>query len=84
DVSREEIQKLFETAYFNRFQVHLPEIRAVLVNLVTSVVGKRRTFPISALLDVADRASTLDGAIIGERKLYAGGAWHSATIFDRA
>ncbi|RTL61104.1 MAG: hydantoinase/oxoprolinase family protein [Hyphomicrobiales bacterium] len=84
DVSREEIQKIFETAYFNRFQVHLPEIRAVLVNLVTSVVGKRRTFPISALLDASDRASALDSAIIGERKLYAGGAWHTATIFDRA
>ena len=34
DVTREELQALFEEAYFERFQVRLPEIRAVLVNLV--------------------------------------------------
>ncbi|MDX2205577.1 MAG: hydantoinase/oxoprolinase family protein [Hyphomicrobiaceae bacterium] len=84
DVSREDIQRLFETAYFNRFQVHLPEIRAVLVNLVTSVVGKRRAFPISALLDDSNRATSVEGAAIGERKLYAGGAWHTARVLDRA
>jgi len=81
--SREEIQQLFETAYFNRFQVRLPEIKAVLVNLVTSVVGKRRTFPVSALLDESARAKTVGEAMIGERKLYAGGAWHTAAILDR-
>ncbi len=83
DVSREEIQKLFETAYFNRFQVHLPEIKAVVVNLVTSVVGKRRTFPVSALLDERERGKDAKEAVISERKLYAGGAWHAATVFDR-
>jgi N-methylhydantoinase A len=81
--TREEIQKLFETAYFNRFQVRLPEIKAVLVNLVTSVVGKRRTFPVSALLDDSARGKTTADAVIGERKLYASGAWHTATILDR-
>lgn len=83
DVTRQDIQKLFETAYFNRFQVHLPEIKAVVVNLVTSVVGKRRTFPISALLDDGERGREVADAVIGERKLYAGGAWHAATVFDR-
>jgi N-methylhydantoinase A len=33
DVTREELQALFEAAYFRRFQVSLPEIRAVVVNL---------------------------------------------------
>ena len=41
NVSREEIQALFEAAYVARFQVRLPEIKAVLVNLVTSVIGRR-------------------------------------------
>ena len=45
DLAREEVQALFEAAYFKRFQVRLPEIRAVLVNLVTSVVGRRRAVP---------------------------------------
>src|SRR6185369_13774482 len=43
DVSREALQALFEEAYFRRFQVRLPEVRAVLVNLVTSVIGRRQT-----------------------------------------
>ncbi len=84
DITREEIQKIFESAYFNRFQVHLPEIKAVLVNLVTSVVGKRRTFPISALLDANQRRASVKDAVIGERRLYAGGTWHGAQVLDRA
>ncbi|MFZ1105665.1 MAG: hydantoinase/oxoprolinase family protein, partial [Hyphomicrobiaceae bacterium] len=65
-VSREELQALFEEAYHARFRVRLPEIRAVLVNLVTSVIGRRRG------LDLATLAGTGDGpARIGVRELYA-------------
>ena len=80
DVSREEIQALFETAYFARFQVELPEIRAVLVNLVTSVIGKRRAFPIASLIDPVERASKVADAVIGERQLFADGRWQSAQV----
>lgn len=83
DASREEIQALFETAYFNRFQVRLPEIKAVLVNLVTSVIGRRRSFPMAALIDAGGRAAKAEGAIIGERELFAGGRWRTAPVFDR-
>ena len=72
DVSREEMQALFEAAYFARFQVRLPEIRAVLVNLVTSVIGRRRAFP-DRLADrrrPRARARSQD-AVIGERQLFA-------------
>ena len=83
DVTREEIQALFEDAYFARFQVRLPEIRAVLVNLNTSVIGRRRSFPLAALLDPGARAARVDGAVIGTRQVYADGHWHTATIYDR-
>jgi len=83
DVAREEIQALFETAYFARFQVELPEIRAVLVNLVTSVIGKRRAFPIASLIDPAARASKVADAVIGERQMYADGRWQSAQVLER-
>jgi N-methylhydantoinase A len=83
DISRDEIQALFEEAYFARFQVKLPEIRAVLVNLNTSVIGRRRAFPLAALLDPAARASRVEDAAIGERRLHADGAWQVATIYDR-
>ena len=39
--SREALQGLFEEAYFRRFQVKLPEIRPALVNVNTSVIGRR-------------------------------------------
>ena len=83
DVTRAEIQTLFETAYFNRFQVRLPEIKAVLVNLITSVIGRRRRFPIASLIDAGGRASGVEGACMGERKLFARGGWHSAPVLDR-
>src|SRR5262245_20468865 len=82
-VSREEVQALFEAAYFNRFQVRLPEIRAVLVNLVTSVIGRRKPFPLASLMDAGGRAARVEGAIIAERALFARGAWHTAPVLDR-
>ena len=82
-VSREKIQALFEAAYFARFQVELPEIRAVLVNLVTSVIGKRRAFPIASLIDPSARSARLQDAIIGERQLFADGRWLVAQVFER-
>jgi N-methylhydantoinase A len=80
DMTRAEIQAAFEAAYFARFQVHLPEIRAVLVNLLTTVIGRRHAFPLSALLDPAARQGD---ARVGERALYAEGAWHQAVIWQR-
>ena len=81
-IDRATLQELFEAAYFRRFQVRLPEIRAVLVNLVTSVIGRRKPFPLAALIDEAGR-SDLTGARLGTRPVYAGGAWHEAAIYAR-
>ncbi|HEX6001020.1 MAG TPA: hydantoinase/oxoprolinase family protein [Hyphomicrobiaceae bacterium] len=78
DVSREALQAAFEEAYFARFQVRLPEIRAVLVNLVTSVIGKRRGLALATL------AGTGSGpAQIGTREIYADGLWQTAGIYAR-
>jgi N-methylhydantoinase A len=83
NVSRAAMQELFEHAYFARFQVALPEIRAVLVNLVTAVIGKRRAFPLAALIDGAGRAGNCADARIGERALFADGRWVRAHVYDR-
>lgn len=82
EIDRATLQDLFETAYFRRFQVRLPEIRAVVVNLVTSVIGRRTPFPLAALIDDAGRTD-LAGARLGTRPVYAGGAWHEAAIYAR-
>ena len=53
EVSRTMLQELFEKAYFARFKVELPEIRANLVNLNTSVIGVRPPVDLSRLIDPA-------------------------------
>ena len=83
DMALADIQKAFEAAYFARFRVELPEIRAVLVNLLTTVIGRRPSFPLSALLDREARTGGLEAARVGERDLYADGAWHQATVWQR-
>jgi N-methylhydantoinase A len=83
DVSREALQALFEVAYFQRFQVALPEIRAVLVNLVTSVIGKRRRLPLASLIDDAGRKGSAEAAIVSRRPLFADGAWHDVPVYQR-
>ena len=45
----DELQALFERAYWKRFEVELPEIRAVLVNLHTAVLGRRPGIALAAL-----------------------------------
>jgi N-methylhydantoinase A len=81
DVSREEIQRLFEDAYFKRFQVRLPEIRAVLVNLVTSVIGRRKVFPVSALRQGPPPSAV--GEEPSLRPLYIDGAWRDTAVMER-
>ncbi len=54
----------------------------MVVNLVTSVIGRRKPFPLAALIDEAGRTD-LAGARLGTRPVYAGGAWHEAAIYTR-
>jgi N-methylhydantoinase A len=76
--TRAAVQAAFETAYFARFEVRLPEIRAVLVNLATSVVGRRPAFDLRALA-----GGPTGEARLGTRRLHAEGAWHEATVWRR-
>ncbi|WP_181704383.1 hydantoinase/oxoprolinase family protein [Chthonobacter albigriseus] len=78
EVSREDLQALFEAAYFKRFQVQLPEIRAVLVNLTTSVIGRRRTLSVDALIRPSGGPK-----LLGSRQFFADGAWLDAGVWDR-
>jgi N-methylhydantoinase A len=55
EIGRETLQALFEKAYYARFKVQLPEIRANLVNLNTSVTGVRPAVDLSRLIDPAGR-----------------------------
>jgi N-methylhydantoinase A len=83
EVTREQIQELFEKAYFSRFKVELPEIRANLVNLNTSVIGVRPAVDLSSLIDPSGRASTLEAALSETRPVWYDGTWHDTPVYDR-
>ncbi len=57
--SRDDLQNRFEAAYHARFRVDLPNIRANLVNLNTSVTGRRPQLDLSQLIDPRGRSETV-------------------------
>jgi N-methylhydantoinase A len=83
EISRAQLQSLFEAAYFQRFHVQLSEIKAIVVNLNTTVIGRRRPFPLEALLDADARVGSRQAAQRGVRPIYADGRWQEAAIYPR-
>jgi N-methylhydantoinase A len=81
-VSRDELQKLFDKAYWERFGVELPEIRAVLVNLHTAVIGLRKRLDL-AVLAPDEAATDVAGAMIGEREVWFEGGSRRTPILRR-
>jgi N-methylhydantoinase A len=81
-VTAADLQKAFEAAYWQRFGVALPEIRAVLVNLHTAVIGKRRPVDLAVLAPAAPAAS-LDGARVGRRRVWFDAGWIDTPIYRR-
>ncbi|PTW59038.1 N-methylhydantoinase A [Breoghania corrubedonensis] len=71
--SLEDLQRLFEDAYFSRFHVELPEIKASLVNVNTSVVGRREEIDLSLLIDPHGRKASLEEARTGMRRVWFDG-----------
>ena len=69
-VAREQLHEVFEKAYWNRFAVELPEIRPVLVNLHTAVIGHRKDVPLSALMKASERKATVAECRIGTRSVW--------------
>ncbi|MGR3320586.1 MAG: hydantoinase/oxoprolinase family protein [Pseudooceanicola sp.] len=80
--SREDLARLFEDAYFRRFQVNLPEIRPALVNVNTSVIGRRPDVDLSALIDAAGRKASLDAARTGTRPVFFD-RWQDTPVYWR-
>ena len=82
-IGRAQLQALFEEAYFARFRVRLPEIRARLVNLNTSVIGERPEIDLSVLIDPAGRLATLEAARIETRPVWFDGGVVDTPVYAR-
>jgi len=80
--TREALQQAFDRAYWARFGVELPEIRAVLVNLHTAVIGVRPRIDLAALGRGA-HAKDAAGARIGEREVCFEGSWRQTPVYAR-
>ncbi len=77
EVSRDGLQQLFEKAYWERFAVELPEIRAMLVNVHTAVIGLRPRLDLKVL---SDRAAPHAAR---SRKTWFEGGWRETPIYRR-
>ena len=83
NVSRNALQSSFEKAYLKRFNVELPEIRAVLVNLHTSVIGRRKPVPLKRLISQLNHKKKLSECIIHNRPVWFDSGWHDTPIYNR-
>ncbi len=83
EVTRAHLQDIFEKAYYARFRVKLPEIRAALVNLNTSVIGVRSELDLSTLIDPAGRAGTVADALVETRPVWFDGEWLDTPVYAR-
>ncbi len=72
--------RLFAKAYWHRFQVELPELHPVLVNLHTAVVGRRKPLPLEAInpSHTSDRQSSSE-----QRPVWFDGQWLETPVFQR-
>ncbi len=81
--TKDELQRLFEAAYWERFGVELPEIRAVLVNLHTAVIGLRPRLDLAMLASADESAADLTGAQNGTRAVWFEGGFRDTPIYQR-
>jgi len=82
-VTREQLQEAFEAAYWARFEVALPEIHAVLVNLNTAVIGRRARVPLAALAEAGGAPGVAPGEPTATRQVWLAGGWRETPIYRR-
>ena len=82
--SIEVIDRRFSEAYWERFRVRLPEIRASVVTVSTTVIGVLPRADLAGLLPRSGRASEASDAQAGTRQMRFSGNLVDAPVYDRA
>lgn len=72
----------FLARYKARFDIELPEMTAMLVNLRTTVVGRRAPVDLAIFAPRSDEAPA--SPVSDTRRVRFKGGWHDTAIFDRA
>ncbi|MEQ8708324.1 MAG: hydantoinase/oxoprolinase family protein [Rhodospirillales bacterium] len=80
-VTREILRQAFEAQYEKTYGRLLSGIGIRILNLRTSVIGKRPKFDLSLL--APDDGGSIEASRTGERNVFVDGEWHKAAIFDR-
>jgi N-methylhydantoinase A len=81
-ISLDELRNAFEAAYWQRFGVELSEIRPVLVNLHTAVIGKRKPVALKSIAAAAPRAKLAE-AQTGRREVWFDGGRMDTPVYRR-
>ncbi|MDX1541589.1 MAG: hydantoinase/oxoprolinase family protein, partial [Geminicoccaceae bacterium] len=79
-IGREALHAAFEAAYWNRFAVELPEIRPVLVNLHSAVIGRRPSVALESFAERPDRGEPLSES----RPVRFGSGWTPTPVLERS
>jgi N-methylhydantoinase A len=82
-VSRDALHDKFAKAYWDRFSVSLEEIRPMVVNVHTAVIGKRKPIALKDLLDSDTQSKTPEAAQTGERNVWFEGNPEKTMIYQR-
>jgi N-methylhydantoinase A len=81
-VTVDELRASFAAAYWHRFGVELPEIRPVLVNLHTAVVGRRKPVSLRAIAAAQPKPSLAE-ARRASRPVWFDAGWVDTPIYGR-
>jgi N-methylhydantoinase A len=76
------IEKAFLESYARAYSRPLQGIGIKVLNLRVSMVGVRPDIDLS-VFSKGERAKETSDCVISAQKIYSGGAWHEAKIFDR-
>ena len=80
EFARNEILLAFERAYWERFEVELREMRCLVVNVRTTVIGHRRPVPLDGL---AGGQTTSRPAPDHRRRVWFDGEWFDTPVYRR-
>ncbi|HXJ80770.1 MAG TPA: hydantoinase/oxoprolinase family protein [Candidatus Methylomirabilis sp.] len=82
EVERDDLLRAFERAYWERFEVALERMRCLLVNLRTTIVGRRHPVSLEGLAG-APAGGSLRDAQTETRAVWFDGEWHRSPIYRR-